>query len=128
MLTAARRSSPGAGASGWTMWVGFVGAQLYVLGRLIVKLQFLASQTALFQASLAHAAYTAAPVPVWPAGWSGGWRCCRPTANGGEVPRLSAENRRPTSPGPFPREGPLQTNVAAGHLPHRLRPGYGGQA
>jgi hypothetical protein len=41
-------------------------SQVYVLARLAMKLQFLASQTALFQASLAHAGYTAAPVPVWP--------------------------------------------------------------
>lgn len=59
-------AAPDAGASGWTIWVGLVGSQLYILGRLVVKLQFLASQTALFQTSLAHATYTAAPVPVWP--------------------------------------------------------------
>ena len=32
----------------------------------LLKLQFIASQIALFQANLAHASYTAAPVPVWP--------------------------------------------------------------
>jgi len=31
-----------------------------------MKLQFLSSQTALFQSHLAHASYTAAPVPEWP--------------------------------------------------------------
>jgi hypothetical protein len=36
------------------------------VARLLVKLQFLASQTALFQRLLAHAGYTAAPVPSWP--------------------------------------------------------------
>ena len=36
------------------------------VARLLLKLQFLASQTALFQTNLAHAAYTAAPEPVWP--------------------------------------------------------------
>ena len=58
-------SAPGAGG-GVRMVIGFIGAQVYVLARLMLKLHFLASQTALFQASLAHAAYTAAPVPVWP--------------------------------------------------------------
>jgi hypothetical protein len=58
--------APGAGGTGISMWVGFIVAQLYVGARLGMKLQFLASQTALFQSNLAHASYTAAPVPVWP--------------------------------------------------------------
>jgi hypothetical protein len=58
--------APGAGGAGLSLLLGFLGSQVYVLGRLIVKLQFLASQTALFQALLAHARYTAAPLPVWP--------------------------------------------------------------
>jgi len=58
--------APGAGPVGGLMWVGFVVAQLYLLARIVLKLQFIASQTALFQASMAHAAYTAAPAPVWP--------------------------------------------------------------
>jgi len=32
----------------------------------IVRLQFTASQTALFQSQLAHAGYVARPVPKWP--------------------------------------------------------------
>lgn len=59
-------AAPGAGGAGLSMCLGFAGTQLYLLARLLVKLQFMASQTALFQRSLAHAAYTAAPVPVWP--------------------------------------------------------------
>jgi hypothetical protein len=59
-------AAPGVGGTGWMMWAGFAGAQLYLVARLMVKLQFMASQTALFQASLAHAGYTAAPPPVWP--------------------------------------------------------------
>ena len=51
---------------GLSMWMAFAAAQLYLLLRLCIKLQFIASQTALFQASLAHAGYTAAPVPAWP--------------------------------------------------------------
>jgi hypothetical protein len=58
--------APGAGGAGFSMWVGLALGQIYVLARLVLKLQFMASQTAIFQASLAHAAYTAAPQPVWP--------------------------------------------------------------
>jgi hypothetical protein len=55
------------GASGrLTLWLGFVLGQLYLFARLALKLQFLASETALFQSSLAHASYTAAPIPTWP--------------------------------------------------------------
>jgi hypothetical protein len=58
--------SPGAGGAGMSIWLGFLAGQLYVLARLLLKLQFLASQTALFQMRLAHAAYAAAPEPSWP--------------------------------------------------------------
>lgn len=58
--------APGAGGAGASMWLGFAAGQIYLLARLAVKLQFIASQTALFQRSLAHAAYTAAPAPTWP--------------------------------------------------------------
>jgi hypothetical protein len=58
--------APGVTGSGLEMWLALTVGQLYVLARLLVKLQFLASQTALFQASLAHAAFTAAPPVSWP--------------------------------------------------------------
>jgi hypothetical protein len=58
--------APGAGSAGLWMWATFVLTQLYVVIRLLMKLQFLASQTAMFQAHLAHARYTAEPAPVWP--------------------------------------------------------------
>jgi hypothetical protein len=58
--------APGAGGGGASIWLGFVLSQGYVAARLLLKLQFVASQTALFQASLAHARYTAAPEPAWP--------------------------------------------------------------
>jgi hypothetical protein len=48
------------------MWFAFALGQLYLFARLLLKLHFMASQTALFQANLAHAGYTAAPVPGWP--------------------------------------------------------------
>src|SRR5476649_1360794 len=45
--------APGAGGAGLSMWAGLLASQCYVLARLIVKLQFMASETALFQRSLA---------------------------------------------------------------------------
>ena len=60
------QAAPGAGGAGWSIWAGFATAQLYLLARLLLKLQFMASQTTLFQVLLAHAGYTAAPPPVWP--------------------------------------------------------------
>lgn len=55
-------AAPGAGGSGASMWTGVAASQCYIAGRLVVKLQVLASETALFQRSLAHWGYTAAPV------------------------------------------------------------------
>ena len=66
LLAAWAFAAPGAGGAGLSMWLGVAATQLYLLARLLLKLQFMASQTALFQRSLAHAAYTAAPAPVWP--------------------------------------------------------------
>jgi hypothetical protein len=44
----------------------FVVGQIYMVLRVIVRLQFMASQVALFQGRLAHAGYVARPVPQWP--------------------------------------------------------------
>ena len=57
---------PGAPRSGFAMWVVLGLGELYILGRHYLKLLFYASETAFFQGALAHAAYTAAPVPLWP--------------------------------------------------------------
>jgi hypothetical protein len=57
--------SPGA-PGGAAMWLALAIGQIYILLRHYVKLLFYASQTAFFQAALAHASYTAAPVVVWP--------------------------------------------------------------
>jgi hypothetical protein len=57
---------PGIGGSGALMWAGFAIGQIYILGRLWVKLLFWASETALFQSRLAHAGYVARPEPSWP--------------------------------------------------------------
>lgn len=54
--------APGASADALAFAVG----QLYIVLRVIVRLQFTASQTALFQGRLAHAGYVARPVPKWP--------------------------------------------------------------
>jgi hypothetical protein len=57
--------APGAPA-GAAIWLALAFGQLYILLRHYVKLLFYATQTAYFQASLAHAAYTAAPPVEWP--------------------------------------------------------------
>ena len=58
--------APGAPTTGASVWIGFLVTRLYLLARLWVKLVFYASETAFFQASLAHAGYAAAPLPRWP--------------------------------------------------------------
>ena len=55
--------APGAPRSGLAMWIALGLGELYILGRHYLKLLFYASETAFFQGALAHAAYTAAPVP-----------------------------------------------------------------
>jgi hypothetical protein len=57
-LVAPRAASPVA----WTLAAG----EIYIISRHFLKLAFYASETALFQSRLAHAAYTAAPPIVWP--------------------------------------------------------------
>lgn len=46
--------------------LAFAVGQFYIVLRVVVRLQFIASQTALFQQRLAHAGYVARPVPRWP--------------------------------------------------------------
>jgi hypothetical protein len=46
--------------------LAFAIGQLYIVFRVVVRLQFAASQIALFQGRLAHAGYVARPVPKWP--------------------------------------------------------------
>ncbi len=58
--------SPGAPGAGLGMWATLLLGQAYIVGRHYLKLLFYASQIALFQSQLAHAAYTAAPPVVWP--------------------------------------------------------------
>jgi len=66
VLAAWSFAAPGVGGTGLAMWAAFVVSQLYIAARLLMKLQFMASQTALFQGTLAHASYASAPVPAWP--------------------------------------------------------------
>ena len=56
-------AAPGAAASNA---VAFAIGQLYIVLRVVVRLQFAASQIALFQGRLAHAGYVARPIPKWP--------------------------------------------------------------
>ena len=56
----------GAGGAGIWMWTGVAVSQGYILVRLVVKLQVLASETALFQRSLAHWGYSAVPIAARP--------------------------------------------------------------
>jgi hypothetical protein len=58
--------SPGAPGSGAAMWLTLALGQLYILARHYLKLLSYAADTALFQRTLAHASYTAAPSIVWP--------------------------------------------------------------
>ena len=56
-------AAPGARSTGARVWLGLAIGQLYLLGRLWIRLVFFASETALFQGRLAHAGYVAsAPV------------------------------------------------------------------
>jgi hypothetical protein len=55
-------AAPGAAANAWAFAIG----QLFIVLRVVIRLQFMASQTALFQGRLAHAGYTARPVAKWP--------------------------------------------------------------
>lgn len=54
--------APGAGQD----LMAFAIGQFYIVLRVIVRLQFAASQIALFQGRLAHAGYVARPIPRWP--------------------------------------------------------------
>jgi hypothetical protein len=58
--------SPGAPRSDIHSWLVLALGQTYIIGRHYLKLLVYASETSLFQGTLAHAAYTAAPALVWP--------------------------------------------------------------
>jgi hypothetical protein len=58
--------APGSRGGDWRLLAILLWGQAYVLARLATRLAFQASAVALFQHTLAHAAYTAFPPPVWP--------------------------------------------------------------
>lgn len=58
--------APGAPGGRLSSAAALAIGEAYILARLYLKLLFYASETALFQGALAHAAYTAAPAVVWP--------------------------------------------------------------
>jgi hypothetical protein len=58
--------APAGAGAGWRTWIGFALGQLYVAGRVYAKLVFWASETALFQQTLAHAGYVARQEAQWP--------------------------------------------------------------
>jgi hypothetical protein len=62
VYAALTRAIPTGGAGLLALSLG----ELYILARHFLKLAFAASETALFQGRLAHAAYTAAPPVLWP--------------------------------------------------------------
>ena len=49
-----------------TAWLALLAGEMYILARHYLKLTFYASETAMFQARLAHADYAAGPPVVWP--------------------------------------------------------------
>lgn len=54
--------APGASAGLWGLGV----SQMYVIGRIAIRLSGVAAQVSLFQSRLAHAGYVAHPLPTWP--------------------------------------------------------------
>ena len=59
-------AAPGAGSTGAGVWLGIAIGQLYLLGRLWIRLVFFASEAALFQGRLAHTGYIASAPVVRP--------------------------------------------------------------
>jgi hypothetical protein len=94
---------PGARGGGLTVVMTVLAAQLYLAARLALKLQFIASETALFQSSLAHAGYAAAPVPAWPESPSAELLSgCHPLTRYDSQPAFERD-LRPQQPGSPPR-------------------------
>jgi hypothetical protein len=49
-----------------SVWVAFLVTQVYILFRVWAKLAWMAAEVVFFQGELAHASYTAGPLPLWP--------------------------------------------------------------
>lgn len=55
-----------AGGASSPDWVALVGTQIYLIVRIWGRMAFLTSEAVFYQGELAHAHYTAAPLPRWP--------------------------------------------------------------
>ncbi len=53
-------------AATWSVAWAFLVTQVYVLFRIWTRLVWMAAEVVFFQGELAHATYTAAPLPAWP--------------------------------------------------------------
>lgn len=58
--------APGGRGGDWRLIAVLAIGQAWILARIATKLAFVSTATALFQQHLAHAEYTAAPLPIWP--------------------------------------------------------------
>lgn len=58
--------APGGRGGDWRLLAALAVGLLYLLARLATRLAFLTSAMAIFERTLAHAEYTAPPLPVWP--------------------------------------------------------------
>jgi hypothetical protein len=58
--------APGARNDGGRLWLALAVGQAYIIARVILKLQFLASQICVFQQALASDVLVSAPAPIWP--------------------------------------------------------------
>jgi hypothetical protein len=59
-------AAPGGQGGDWRLIAVVAIGQTWILSRVATKLAFIATATALFQKHLAHAEYTAPPLPIWP--------------------------------------------------------------
>jgi hypothetical protein len=58
--------APGGRGGDWRLIAVLAIGQAWILARIATKLAFMSTATALFQQHLAHAEYTAPPLPIWP--------------------------------------------------------------
>ena len=58
--------APGARNDGGRLWLAILAGQAYIAARVVLKLQFIASQIGIFQHALAAEVLVSAPAPEWP--------------------------------------------------------------
>jgi hypothetical protein len=66
IVLAAYAASAFVATTGVEAFLALLVGQLYIVLRVVVRLTFAGSQVAFFQSRLAHAGYTARPIPAWP--------------------------------------------------------------